>query len=429
LQTWLEAQPEIGGTTGLVDFVKLLNRAFHEDDPAQLVVPENERLTGQLLFLGASDELEGYIDARYQLTNILVRMTIYDSELISALVDRIDARMAELPPALHGRVTGNTILLNGVVNSLIASEIQTLFGSLVLIYALLSVMFLSWRIGIVALIPNVVPVAVFFGALGLTGITLNVATSIIAPMALGIAIDDTIHYFSRFNREAKRLANEERATVAVLRSVGRPVIYSTVSLVVGFLMLAWSDLLSYRQVGGMGAFTLAFSLLVEMTLTPALCSGLRIVTLWDTLTLDLGEDPQEAIPLFKGLSKAQCRIVALMASLRAIPAGTPLARMGDEEREMYVIVDGNVRVWKLDDDDHQIELRTCERGDVVGEVAFFSGVRSANMDVAADARLLRFTPNNLQRLRRSYPRIAATVLRNLNEILAQRLSSLTSRLR
>lgn len=428
LQAWLESQPEIGGTTGLVDFVKLLNRAFHEDDPTQLTVPKNERLTGQLLFLGASDELEGYIDARYQLTNIVVRTTIYDSELLSELVKRIEARMAEMPPALHGRVTGNQILMSGVVNDLIRGQIQSIFGSLVLIYALLCVMFLSWRIGIVALIPNVIPVAVYFGALGLTGITLNFATSIIAPMALGVAIDDTIHYFSRFNMEAKRLANEERATAAVLRSVGRPVIYSTISLVAGFLMLSWSDLLSYRQVGGMGAFTLAFSLFVEVTLTPALCSGLRIVTLWDTLTLDLGKDPQDAIPLFKGLSKAQCRIVALMASLRAIPAGTPLAHIGDKEREMYVIVDGDVRVWKPGDDG-PIELRRCERGDVVGEVGLFSGERSANMDVGSDARLLRFTPNNLQRLRRRYPRIAATVLRNLNEILAQRLSSLTDRLR
>ena len=76
-----------------------------------------------------------------------------------------------------------------------------------------------------------------------------------------------------------------------------------------------------------------------------------------------------------------------------------------------------------------IDLRSCSRGDVVGEVGLFSGERSANADVAEDARLLRFTPNNLQRLRRRYPRIAATVLRNLNEIMAQRLSSLTDRLR
>jgi hydrophobe/amphiphile efflux-3 (HAE3) family protein len=428
LQDWLNDQPEIGGCTGMVDFVKLLNRAFHENDPGYLSVPETERLTGQLLFLGASDELEGYVDARYQLTNIQVRSTVFDTELVMALVNRIDARLKQLPPGLHGQVTGNSILMTQVVDNLIWGQVQSIIGALIMIYALLCVMFLSFRLGVIALLPNVIPVAVYFGALGLTGITLNFATSIIAPMALGVAIDDTIHYFARFNTEAKRLADERKATISVLRSVGRPVLYSTISLCVGFLMLSWSDLLSYRQVGGMGAFTLGFSVLVEMTLTPALCAGLRIVTLWDTLTLDLGDDPQVAIPLFRGLTKAQCRIVALMASLRSVPTGEPLMRLGQTDREMYVIVDGSLRVWK-DGPTGPIELRSSSRGDVIGDVGLFTGERSANVDVAKDARLLRFTPNNLQRLRRRYPRIASTVMRNLNEILARRLSDLTDRLR
>jgi len=391
-------------------------------------VPDTERLAGQLLFLGASDELEEFVDARYQLTNIQVRSTIFDTELVIALVDRIEQRLKQLPPQLHGQVTGNNILMTQVVDNLIWGQVQSIIGAIVLIYLLLWVMFLSARLGIIALIPNVIPVAVYFGALGLTGITLNFATSIIAPMALGVAIDDTVHYFVRFNTEAKKLADERAATIAVLRSVGRPVLYSTISLCIGFLMLSWSDLLSYRQVGGMGAFTLGFSLLVEVTLTPALCSGLRIVTLWDTLTLDLGDDPQVAIPLFRGLSKAQCRIVALMASLRNFPAGEALMRVGEADREMYVIVDGALRVWK-EGPSGPIELRTSERGDVIGDVGLFTGERSANADVAKDARLLRFTPNNLQRLRRRYPRIASTVMRNLNEILARRLSDLTDRLR
>ena len=180
----------------------------------------------------------------------------------------------------------------------------------------------------------------------------------------------------------------------------------------------------------MAAFTLGFSLFVEVTLTPALCAGLRIVTLWDTLSLDLGESPQNSIPLFKGLSVAQCRMVALMASLRNVAAGTPLMRIGEQDREMYVIIDGALRVWKEGPGGGgQIELRTSERGDVMGDVGLFTGERSANVDVAKDARLLRFTPSNLQRLRKRYPKIAATVMRNLNEILARRLWDLTERLR
>ncbi len=428
LQAWLEAQPEIGGTTGLVDFVKLLNRSFHADDPAYLAVPESERFAAQLLFLGASDELEGYIDARYQLTNIQVRIRIIGSAAVSDLVERIDARMAELPPELHGRVTGNQILMAGVVDSLLWGEVQSILTSLLLIYALLSVLFLSFTRGIYTLIPNLIPVAVYFGALAAMDIPLSLTTAIIAPMALGVSIDDTIHYFLTFSAEAKRLANEERATVAVLHTVGKPAIFSAFTLIAGFLVLCFSELGSYQQVGALTAFTLGFGVLVEVTLTPALCAGLRIVTLWDTLGLDLGEDPQVAIPLFKGLTKPQCRIVAQMASLRELPAGTMLAHIGDSEREMYVIIDGAVRVWKPGADG-PIELNRCARGEVVGEVGLFFGERSANMDAATDARLLRFTPNTLQRLARQRPRIAANLLRNLNEILAQRLSRSTDRLR
>ncbi len=427
LQNWLESQPEIGGTRGLVDFVRLLNRAFHENDPAYLAVPSNERLSGQLLFLGASDELEGYIDARYQLTNIQVRTTIIGSAAVSELVERIDARMAELPPHLHGRVTGNQILMAGVVDNLLWGELQSILTSLFLIYVLLSVLFLSFTRGLYTLVPNLIPVVVYFGILAALGIPLSLTTAIIAPMALGISIDDTIHYFLRFSVEAKRLANEDRATVAVLKTVGKPAIVSASTLIGGFLMLCFSDLLSYQQVGALTAATLAVGMLVEVTLTPALCAGLRIVTLWDTLGLDLGEDPQKAIPLFTGLSKPQCRIVAQMASLRELPAGTALGHIGDSEREMYVIIDGTVRIWKPGDDG-PIELNTCKRGEVVGEVGLFFGERSANMDAATDARLLRFTPNTLQRLARQRPRIAATLLRNLNEILAQRLSRSTVRL-
>jgi hydrophobe/amphiphile efflux-3 (HAE3) family protein len=427
LQNWLEAQPEIGGTRGLVDFVRLLNRAFHENDPTYLAVPTNERLSGQLLFLGASDELEGYIDARYQLTNIQVRTTIIGSALVSELVERIEARMAELPPHLHGRVTGNQILMAGVVDNLLQGELQSILTSLFLIYVLLSVLFLSFTRGIYTLVPNLIPVVVYFGMLAALGIPLSLTTAIIAPMALGISIDDTIHYFLRFSVEARRLANEERATVAVLKTVGKPAIFSASTLIGGFLMLCFSDLLSYQQVGALTAFTLGVGMLVEVTLTPALCGGLRIVTLWDTLGLDLGEDPQKAIPLFTGLSKPQCRIVAQMASLRELPAGTALGHIGDNEREMYVIIDGIVRIWKPGDAG-EIELNRCARGEVVGEVGLFFGERSANMDVATDARLLRFTPNTLQRLARQRPRIAATILRNLNEILAQRLSRSTVRL-
>ncbi len=432
LQEWLETQPEIGGSTSVVEYLKLCHRGFFENDPEHLSIPSSKRLVSQLLFFCSSDDLEGLLDGRAQTANVIVRANVIDTELVAALTRRIEARAAQLPEALTATVTGNQILMNRLFGQIVRGQAQSLLGAFVLIYLLLIVMFLDWRTAAKALVPNAIPVAFYFGALGATGITLNFATSLIAPMVLGIAIDDTIHYFSRFTQDAKSLADERQATVRSLLTVGRPVTFTTVVLCVGFAVLIGSDLRTLVQFGALASATLAFAWVVDFTLTPALCSGLRIVTLWDTLTLDLGDDPQNSIPFFSGLSNAQSRIVAQMANLREIPAGQPLMRVGDPGEDMYVIIDGSAQAWieAPDAPDGRRIINTHTRGDVVGEVGLFTGAgRSLNVDVTEDARMLRLTPRNLERLRRRHPRTASTILRNLNVTQAQRLSKQTNRIR
>jgi CRP-like cAMP-binding protein len=158
-----------------------------------------------------------------------------------------------------------------------------------------------------------------------------------------------------------------------------------------------------------------------------LCSGLRVVTLWDSLTLDLGDDPANTIELFKGLSKTQCRWVALMASMRQLPAGQRLMQAGEQGRELYVIIDGTVEA-SVDRPEGRLVLRRQGRGDTVGVVGIFNKLRSANVDVIEDARVLRLTQKNMQRLASRYPRTAAQVFRNLGEHVAELLSDTTEKL-
>ena len=189
-----------------------------------------------------------------------------------------------------------------------------------------------------------------------------------------------------------------------------------------------SDLLSSIQVGALGAFTLAFAWLVDVTLTPALCAGLRVVTLWDTLSLDLGEEPQLTIGMFLGLSKTQCRVVAQMATVRQVSAGQRLMRTGEEGQDVYVIIEGTLEA-SVERAEGRMLLRTMKRGDVIGEVGlFYPSGRSADIDVVEDSRLLRLTQNNMERLTRRYPRTAARVFRNLGTTIAERLIDTTNRL-
>jgi predicted RND superfamily exporter protein len=427
LQEWLEQQPEVGGTVSVADYLMLINQAFNDNDPASHAIPESKRLITQLLFLSSSDELDRIVDSRFKTTNIVVRSRVINSDKMSALLERINPQLEKLPEHLTPVITGNPVLISETLTDIIVGQARSVGLALVFVYAILTVMFMSQRIGFVALLPNIIPVAVYFGSLGFFGISLNPSTSLIAPMVLGIAIDDTIHYFSRFNREVHRHADDRKATLLAMKAVGRPVTFTSIGLVLGFLVLMSSDLRMQVHVGMMASYALAVAWLSDFFLTPALCASVRFTTLWDALTLDLGDNPQESIPLLKGLKTSQARIVALMAKVIKVPEGKRIINDGAEADEMYVVIEGKLKT-SIKGDEGRIELATHERGDVVGECGLFFEERTADVDVVEDSRLLCLTQENLDRLSRRYPYIATKVFRNLNKILATRLSATTHRL-
>lgn len=428
LQDWLESQPEIGGVTSLVDYLKVVNRAFHDNDPAYEMIPDTKKMVGQLLFFAESDETERLVDSSYQTLNIIVRARVIDSDDVKHLMARVNERLAQLPEHLAARATGNPVLMNQAIDDIMWGQVESVFSTLIIVYGILASLFMSFRIGLIALIPNLLPVVVYFGALGMTGISLNPSTSLIAPMIIGVAIDDTVHYFTRLNSIARKYPDPNRSTLMTLAAVGRPMTYTSLALCVGFLVLTTSDLRMQAQVGAMASFSLAIAWLSDFFLTPALCSRLRIATLWDVLTLDLGARPQDTIPLFKGLSNFQARIVARMASIRDAGRGERIIEIGKPGDKMYTVIEGKLQA-SIEGGSGRLNLDAHSRGDTFGEAGLFFATRTADVDVVEDARLICITRENLETLRRRYPRIAARVFSNLNEILSTRLVHATDRLK
>jgi predicted RND superfamily exporter protein/CRP-like cAMP-binding protein len=426
LQAWLEAQPEIGVTTSLADYVALINRGFHGNDPAALSIPGKKSTVSQLLLFGASDELDAFVDGRYQTASVRVRARVVDSNDVAALTQRIEGRLEQLPGQLRAKVTGTSVVLNRALDEIIRGQALSVGAALLLIYGVLALMFVSFRIGLVALIPNVLPVAVYFGALGWSGVRLNPGTSLVAPMVLGIAVDDTIHYFARFIRDAKQLGDEKRATASALKAVGRPVTYTSLALCVGFLMLNASELRTQGELGNLAAFALAFAWTTDFFLTPALCARLRIATLWDVLRVDLGHEPERSLSLLRGLRASQARIVAALARVVELRAGERLFHAGEPGGAAYVVIDGRLRT-AIASTDGELEIATHARGATLGEAGLFEGRRTAQVDALTDSRLLRLSSQAVEDLGRRYPRIATVLLRNLNETLAAHASRVTHR--
>lgn len=425
LQDWLEAQPEVGGTTSLVDHLKLLHDGMTGEGR---VLPASQNLAKQLLVFGGGEAIEGYTDLNFHTTRIAVRTHIESSEALARLLERIERQLQLTPPLFQARATGDAVLLARAVERIARGQMLSFGLALVAIYAILAVLFTSLRVGLYALLPNAVPLGVYFGLLGFAGLSLDPASSVIACIALGIAVDDTVHYMVRFRSEARRLASEEEATVRTLRAVVRPISFTTLLLCAAFLMLTTSDLRNQVQFGALAAFTLAVAWLVDVTLTPALCAGMRIVTFWDVLRVDLGPDPQHSIPLMEGLSRREARTVALILDMRELAAGEPLVRQGESISDVFVVIEGELSVW-TEREGQRVDLYRASRGDVVGEVGFFAAASPASIVATSDARLLRFEDSDLEYLVARHPRIAAHVYRNLNRSQAGLLVGAARRIR
>ncbi len=416
LQQWLQAQPEVGAVVSYVDHLKLINRNLNDGDPAYYRVPTDATAVKQLLVFGGSDEIRRLIDSRFRTALIAVRIKVDGSIQIADFVRRTEARLREMTPPLNGRVTGSPVLATRTVNEIASGQLTSLLVALGVIWAMLALMF-----------TNILPVGVYFGTLGVLDITLNPTTSLIACVVLGIAVDDTIHFLARLNTDARAKGNEKAAIKSALSAVLRPVTFTMVALCLGFLVFTGSELQNQVQFGALAAFTIFVAWIADITLTPALGSKLRIVTLWDILRLDLGQSPQHTIPLLSGLSLRQARVFALMSKLEQHDVGERIIQHGDYARDIYVVIDGVLQVW-VDRGGERKTLSTLQRGAVMGETGYFGQRRTANVDAQTPVRLLRFDSQDLERLRLRYPRIAAVIYRNLNRIQAERLARATAML-
>lgn len=416
LQQWLRAQPEVGAATSVVDHVRLLSATL---GGAKLEIPQSEALVRQLLFFGDGEAIGALLSSDRSSTLLSLRLRSDDTSEIAALLARLQPELKKLPRSIEARVSGNAALLTESVQTVTGDQMLSIALALALIFLCLSAQFGSLRIGLLASLPTFLQTALYFGALGAFGIQLNATTSLVECLVLGLAVDDTIHYLARFSRVAKRKGSEEQAAVLALTAVLRPITMTKAMLALGFLVLITGELENQVLFGWLAAFTLAAAWLVDVFVTPAFMSGVRVVSLWDSLLLNLGKDVQSTIPLFAGLSNRQARIFALMSRIEPAYAGELVLKQGDPAGDIYVVIDGKLEIW-AEHDGKRIDIGTVGRGAVIGENGYFGQQRTANVEALTKVRLLRFDDADQERICEQYPRIAARVFLNLNKIQAER---------
>jgi predicted RND superfamily exporter protein len=275
VQRWADARPHlVRKSYSLVDILKDLNQSFHAEDPAWFRLPESRDLVAQYLLLyetaggGESDE---YVSSDYRRSSLELRLRLAMTGETAALVRDLEAELAARPlEASTLSLTGIGALWLKLLDYIVGSQIQAFLVAFSAIAVLMCLLFWSVRTGAISMMPNLSPVLLILGVMGWLGIPLDYNKVSIAAVAMGIAVDDTIHLVSRYRHEFQRLGRYDEALLAAMLGVGRALIVTSVALVLGFLVLVLSLLDSQATFGILLAATITTALVADFLLMPAL---------------------------------------------------------------------------------------------------------------------------------------------------------------
>jgi len=303
-QRELEALPEVSGSFGLPDLLTELWRADRPDADSALPTSEGELLELYDLLAGIGDGelVSRLVTADRHSTRLGVQLHLLGSADASRLARELLAAGAQrLGPGVQLEATGGFLLMSGDSNRLVSSLLRSFLLSLVLVLTAIYAHFRSWRLLLVALAPNLLPILWTAGLMGWCGIDLSTGTAMIAAVTIGLVVDDTIHFLHRYRRERRGYA--QPALVRTTLGVGPALVTSTLVLTLGF----W--------IGIFGSFrpTSYFSLLTGATLLGALVCDLLVLPAGLLL---FGRARQRLKPLTMALAMLLCCTVpALSASL------------------------------------------------------------------------------------------------------------------
>jgi predicted RND superfamily exporter protein len=261
-------------TISIVDVLKDINQSFHDGDPAFHVLPESRELVAQYLLLyemSGGDELEDYVSSDYSRASLELRCRWTDTALQAEMAAELDAYLEARPlRASTASVTGIGALWLQLMDYITESQIRGFLLAFAAIAIMMCLLFRSIEIGLIAMVPNLASVALTLGAMGWLEIPLDYTRLLIAPVAIGIAVDFSIHHVTRFRHEFLRCRDYRQALHASMTDVGRALLITSAVLVLGFLVLLFSRMDAQASFGTLLAATLLMALVADFLLLPAL---------------------------------------------------------------------------------------------------------------------------------------------------------------
>jgi predicted RND superfamily exporter protein len=274
LQNFAEKQPVVADTTSIVDYLKELNQAFHGGDAAYRVIPKERDALAQLMLvyeLSGGKEMNDIRNIDRSKTVLELRVKVVGASGIRDLVEKLDAHLAANPiPGAKVELSGIGLLWIKIVDYIAQSQINGATGSFLMILIFIAVAFGSLRLGLWAMIPNVLPFIFVFGFMGAAGWHLDYFKMMLASVTMGISVDDTIHFLARLRVVFSEKGNYKEALRETMHEVGIPMTIASFALVAAFSSYLLSDLDVLTSFGVLLCGSVIVAWIIELLLTPTL---------------------------------------------------------------------------------------------------------------------------------------------------------------
>lgn len=430
IQDFLNSQGVYDLNISIADHLKFINREFHGGAQAQYTLPVSRKLVAQYLLFFHRGDLNSYVSHDYKSANIIVRHNISDSHTLNKYVEELNDALGELiGPEMTHHIVGENLMVNKAAESLMLEQVKALGLLLLLIFLIMSVMFTSFKGGFIALVPAIIPIALMFGIMGLLDIPLNPGTAMVAVIAIGIAVDGTIHLLARYNELCRYTSDFVSAVNQAAHEEATPLIISSIALAFGFGILLFSNFTIIAQFGALAAVTMLISVFANLLITPIIMTRIRLVGLYQIYSIPINSKVLKASPLFHNMNSYQRRKAVLISEFHNFKKGAVLINQGSVGRDMYVLLSGKAEVIREDNGEHQT-LAELVPGQTFGEIGYIRDTeRTATVIATEEVQALRFNYERMQQDLKFFPNIVAKLNFNISYILGERLAEMVERSR
>ena len=274
---WFREQPPVRHVSVITDTFRQLNQSMHGDDPAYYRIPESQELAAQYLLLYELSlpqglDLNNQVDTARSATRMTVSCaTLYSQDLLD-LNAQAEAWLRENAPNIASVNSSGPSALFAYIGQ--RNIRAMLIGTIVVLIAISGILLAalrSLRLGLVSLVPNLLPAVMGFGIWGLTVAQVGLSLSVVVAMTIGIVVDDTVHFLIKYRRARREYGRDpEGAVHYAFETAGRALFTTTTVLVAGFLIFAFSPFIPTAQVGILTSIVIAFALVADLSLLPAL---------------------------------------------------------------------------------------------------------------------------------------------------------------